>query len=34
MLDRLIEDVAEAGTIEFRPKMEGVDLTAVFAPKK
>ena len=34
MLERLIQDVAEAGTVEFRPRMEGFALTAVFAPKK
>jgi translation initiation factor IF-3 len=34
LLDRLIEDVGEAGIVEFRPRMEGFALLAVFAPKK
>jgi translation initiation factor IF-3 len=34
MLERLIEDVAEAGTVEFRPRMEGFSIHAIFAPKK
>ena len=34
LLDRLIGDVGDAGTVEFRPHMEGFALTAVFAPKK
>ena len=34
MMDRLIEDVAEAGLVEFRPRMEGFALLAVLAPKK
>lgn len=34
MMARLIEDVAEAGMVEFHPRMEGFALTAVFAPKK
>ena len=34
MLERLIEDVSEAGMVEYRPRMEGFSLLAVFAPKK
>jgi len=34
MLERLIEDVAEAGIVEFRPRMEGFSIHAIFAPKK
>jgi translation initiation factor IF-3 len=34
MLERLIEDVAEAGMVEFRPRMEGFSIHAIFAPKK
>jgi len=34
MLERLIEDVAEAGVVEARPRMEGFSLHAIFAPKK
>ena len=34
LLERLIEDVGEAGTVEFRPHMEGFSISAVFAPKK
>ena len=34
MMDRLMEDVAEAGNVETRPRMEGFSLSAIFAPKK
>jgi translation initiation factor IF-3 len=34
MLERLIEDVGEAGIVEFRPRMEGFSIHAIFAPKK
>ena len=34
MLERLIADVGENGLVEFRPRMEGFSLHAVFAPKK
>ena len=34
MLERLIEEVADAGIVEFRPRMEGRFLHAIFAPKK
>ena len=30
----LIEDVAEAGTVESHPRMEGFSLNAIFSPKK
>jgi translation initiation factor IF-3 len=34
LLDRLVEELAEIGSIEARPKMEGPNLTAIFSPKK
>src|SRR5581483_7034473 len=34
LLDRLIEDVAESGVVEFRPRMEGFAVHAILAPKK
>jgi len=34
MMQRLVEDVAEAGLLETRPKQEGPNLSAVIAPKK
>lgn len=34
LLDRLIEDLAEFGQMEFRPRLEGMQLTVVFSPKK
>ncbi len=34
LMQRLIEEVGETGTVEFNPRIEGYDLTAVFAPKK
>ena len=34
MLERLITDLGEAGIVEFRPRMEGRFLLAIFAPKK
>ena len=34
LMERLIQDVGEGGTVEFHPRMEGFALTAVFAPKK
>jgi translation initiation factor IF-3 len=33
LLDRLVEELAEIGAIEARPKMEGPNLIAIFAPK-
>jgi translation initiation factor IF-3 len=34
MVDRLIEEVGEAGQVEARPRLEGPNLTAILAPKK
>ncbi len=34
LLDRIEADLAEYGTVEQRPKMEGRQLVMVFAPKK
>ena len=34
MMQRLVEDVAEVGLLEPRPKQEGPNLSAVIAPKK
>ena len=34
MMQRLIEEVGEAGLVETRPRQEGPNLTAVLAPKK
>ena len=34
MMQRLIEDLSEAGTVEYHPRIEGSDLNAIFAPKK
>jgi translation initiation factor IF-3 len=34
MMERLIESLAEFGLVETRPKQEGPNLSAVFAPKK
>ena len=34
MMKRLIEEVAEAGVVEYQPRMEGRTLIAIFAPKK
>lgn len=34
MMNRLIEDLAEHGQVETRPKQEGPNLTAIIAPKK
>ena len=34
LMERLIQDLSDAGTVEFNPRMEGFDLTAVFTPKK
>src|SRR5436189_4266006 len=33
LLDRLVEELSEIGAIEARPKMEGPNLIAIFAPK-
>ncbi len=34
IMERLIQDLSDGGTVEFNPRMEGFDLTAVFTPKK
>jgi translation initiation factor IF-3 len=34
IIDRLIEELNEVGVVEARPKMEGPNLIAIFAPKK
>ena len=34
LLDRLVEELNEFGTVEARPKMEGPNLIAIFTPKK
>ena len=34
LLDRLVEELLEIGAVEARPKMEGPNLIAIFAPKK
>lgn len=34
MMERLIESLADVGQVETRPKQEGPNLSAVFAPKK
>jgi translation initiation factor IF-3 len=34
LLDRLVEELAEVGSVEARPKLEGPNLIAIFAPKK
>jgi translation initiation factor IF-3 len=34
LLERLEKDLAENGTIEFRPRLEGMAITVVFSPKK
>jgi translation initiation factor IF-3 len=33
LLDRLVEELAEIGAVEARPKMEGPNLIAIFSPK-
>ena len=34
LLNRLESDLKESGIVEFRPKLEGMQITVVFAPKK
>ena len=34
MVERLIQDVGEAGQVETRPRLEGPNLTTILAPKK
>jgi translation initiation factor IF-3 len=33
LLERLVQELAEVGAVEARPKMEGPNLIAIFAPK-
>ena len=33
LLDRLVEELSDIGAVEARPKMEGPNLIAIFAPK-
>jgi len=34
LLDRLEKDLADSGAIEVRPRVEGMQMTAIFSPKK
>jgi len=34
MIERLIQEVGDAGQVEARPRLEGPNLTAILAPKK
>ena len=34
LLDRLATDLAEVGVVEFRPRVEGMQMMVVFGPKK
>ena len=34
IINRLIQDIGEAGTVEFMPRMEGTILHAILAPSK
>jgi translation initiation factor IF-3 len=34
LLDRLTKDLAEHGQLEFRPRLEGMQMIAIFTPKK
>ena len=34
MIERLIQDLGDAGQVEARPRLEGANLTAILAPKK
>ncbi|MCI0524970.1 MAG: translation initiation factor IF-3, partial [Acidobacteria bacterium] len=34
LLDRLEKDLAEIGAPEYRPRLEGMQITVVFSPKK
>jgi translation initiation factor IF-3 len=34
IINRLIQDIGEAGTVEFMPRMEGTILHAIIAPSK
>ncbi|HZS10122.1 MAG TPA: translation initiation factor IF-3 [Blastocatellia bacterium] len=34
LLDRLTTDLADCGAVEFRPRLEGMQMTVIFGPKK
>ena len=34
IINRLIQDIGDAGTVEFMPRMEGTTLHAILAPGK
>jgi translation initiation factor IF-3 len=34
IINRLIQDIGDAGTVEFMPRMEGTTLHAILAPTK
>jgi len=34
IINRLIQDIGDAGTVEFMPRMEGTILHAILAPSK
>jgi len=34
MIERLIQEVGDAGQVEARPRLEGPNLTSILAPKK
>lgn len=34
LLERLVKDLAECGQLEFRPRLEGMQMIAIFNPKK
>jgi translation initiation factor IF-3 len=34
LLDRLMTDLADCGVVEFRPRLEGMQMTVIFGPKK
>ena len=34
LLDRLVKDLAEYGQMEFRPRLEGMQMIVIFNPKK
>ena len=34
LLDRLMQDLADCGSVEFRPRLEGMQMMVIFAPKK
>ena len=34
LLDRLEKDLADSGAPEFRPRLEGMQITVIFSPKK